>query len=95
MLVRVNSIVRGHSAASRAIMEAILKLIRINFMPVIPFQNTVSASGDLTPLAYIGGTVEGSPDVWVRICTEKGQQVVSAEEALAIAGITPIKLGPK
>lgn len=95
MLVRCNSILRGHSAASRVILEAILKLIRINFVPVIPFRGTVSASGDLMPLAYIGGTVEGSPDVWIRICTEKGPRVVSAKEALAIAGITPIKLGPK
>ncbi|MCJ1366878.1 hypothetical protein MMC16_006009 [Acarospora aff. strigata] len=76
-------------------MEAILKLICINFTPVIPLRGTVSASGDLLPLAYIGGTIEGSPDIWVRIHTANGPQVVTAQEALAIAGITPIKLGPK
>jgi phenylalanine ammonia-lyase len=95
MLVRANSIVRSHSAASRAVMEAILKLVRLDFTPVIPFRGTVSASGDLMPLADIGGTIEGSPDIWVRISTKKGTQVVSAKEALSIAGITPIKLGPK
>ena len=95
MLVRCNSIIRGHSAASRDIVEAILKLIRINFTPVVPLRGSISASGDLMPLAYVGGTVEGSPDIWVRISTEKGAQVVSATEALAIAGITPITLGPK
>lgn len=95
MLIRCNSIIRGHSAASQAIIEAILNLIRINFTPVIPLRGTVSASGDLMPLAYIGGTVEGSPDIQVRICTEKGPRVVPANEALAVAGIKPIKLGPK
>lgn len=91
MLIRCNSIVRGHSAASQAIIEAILNLIRINFTPVIPLRGTVSASGDLMPLACIGGTVEGSPDIRVRICTEKGPRVVRANEALAVAGIKPIK----
>lgn len=95
MLIRCNSIVRGHSAASQTIIEAILNLIRINFTPVIPLRGTVSASGDLMPLAYIGGTVEGSPDIQVRICTEKGPRVVPANEALAVAGIKPVKLGPK
>lgn len=95
MLIRCNSIVRGHSAASQTIIEAILNLIRVNFTPVIPLRGTVSASGDLMPLAYIGGTVEGSPDIQVRICTEKGPRVVPANEALAVAGIKPVKLGPK
>jgi phenylalanine ammonia-lyase len=95
MLVRANSIARGHSAASRAVIEAILKLIRLDFTPVIPFRGTVSASGDLMPLAYIGGTIQGSPDIWVRISTKNGFQVVPATEALSIAGITPLKLGPK
>lgn len=95
MLIRCNSIARGHSAASQTIIEAILNLIRINFTPVIPFRGTVSASGDLMPLAYIGGTVEGSPDIQVRVCTEKGPRVVPANEALAIAGIKPVRLGPK
>lgn len=95
MLIRCNSIVRGHSAASQTIIEAILNLIRINFTPVIPLRGTVSASGDLMPLAYIGGTVEGSPDIQVRICTEKGPRVVPANVALAAAGIKPVRLGPK
>ena len=76
-------------------METILKLIRINFTPIIPLRGTISASGDLQPLSFIGGTVEGSPEIWVRIQSEKGPHVVSAEEALAIAGIAPIKLAPK
>lgn len=91
----VQLIVRGHSAASRTIIEAILKLIRIDFTPVIPYRGTVSASGDLMPLAYIGGTVEGSPDVWVRTRTETGCRVVSAKDALAAAQIAPVQLGPK
>lgn len=95
MLIRCNSIVRGHSAASQTIIEAILNLIRINFTPVIPLRGTVSASGDLMPLAYVGGTVEGSPDVQVRIYTERGPQVVPANVALAVAGIKPVRLGPK
>ncbi|KAL8969055.1 MAG: hypothetical protein Q9197_004548 [Variospora fuerteventurae] len=75
--------------------QTILKVLRHGFTPVIPLRGTVSASGDLLPLAYIGGVVEGSPDI--RVCTGKGptRRIVSAKEALKLAGAKPIELGPK
>ncbi|KAF2473409.1 phenylalanine ammonia-lyase [Lindgomyces ingoldianus] len=95
MLVRCNSVVRGHSAVSLRVVELIINLLRNNCVPVIPLRGSVSASGDLLPLAYIGGAVEGSPDIFV--CIQEGDtyKIISAKEALAHIGETPITLGPK
>ncbi|KAL8644635.1 MAG: hypothetical protein Q9226_007668, partial [Calogaya cf. arnoldii] len=95
MLVRCNSLVWGHSAVSLEVIETILKILRCGFAPVIPLRGSISASGDLMPLAYIGGVVEGSPDVRVRTGKGPTRRIVSAKEALEMAGAEPIELGPK
>jgi len=95
MLVRCNSVVRGHSAVSLRVIDVIMKLLRNDCAPVIPLRGSISASGDLLPLAYIAGAVEGSPDISVRIKTGEGHKIVSAQEALAHIGESPITLGPK
>ncbi|KAA8650133.1 aromatic amino acid ammonia-lyase [Aspergillus tanneri] len=94
MIVRCNSVSRGHSAVSRASIEAILKLIREDVTPVIPLRGTISASGDLMPLAYIAGVIEGSPGIFVRGKSPKAQPV-TAEQELDRLSIPRITLGPK
>lgn len=94
MLVRCNSIMRGHSAVSLEVIEAIMKLLQQDLIPIIPLRGTISASGDLMPLSYIAGTIEGNPDIWVRVGKEAGK-IVSATEALEMASLKPITLGPK
>ena len=95
MLVRCNCIVRGHSAVSLRVVEAIMKLLRKDCTPVIPLRGTVSASGDLLPLSYIGGAVEGSPDIFVRVGDGSKCKIVTATVALKEVGETPITLRPK
>ncbi|KAJ0414187.1 phenylalanine ammonia-lyase [Aspergillus carlsbadensis] len=92
MVVRSNSLSRGHSAVSIDCIEAILRLVRLNITPIVPLRGTISASGDLMPLAYIAGVIQGNPGVYAhcgngRVLT--GQQV---SELLAIPQVT---LGPK
>ena len=91
MLVRCNSIARGHSAVSFHVIETIISLLQNNLTPVIPLRGTISASGDLSPLSYVAGTVTGNPDIYVR--TPSG--TVSAQQALQEIKIAPITLGPK
>lgn len=95
MLVRCNSIVRGHSAVSLGTIEAIITLICNDFTPIIPLRGTISASGDLMPLSYVAGVVEGNPDVWVRTGKKTPCTIVSAKEALEMVGLKPITLRPK
>ena len=95
MLIRCNSLVRGHSAVSYEVIDAILKLICNNLTPIIPLRGTISASGDLMPLSYIAGTLEGSPDIWVRVGKGVTRKAVSAREALVLAKLNPFTLQPK
>lgn len=92
MLTRCNSITRGHSAVRVSVGETILQLLNKSIIPVVPLRGSISASGDLSPLSYIAGTIEASPDIYVRLADGK---VTSAAEALQDAGITPVVLGPK
>lgn len=91
MLIRCNSMIRGHSAVRVVVAETILDLLSFNITPVVPLRGSISASGDLSPLSYIAGAIEGSPDIFVRFNGE----ILTADVALEKAGITPITLGPK
>ena len=94
MLVRCNATIRGHSGVSMEAVDAILELLNNDLIPIVPLKGTVSASGDLMPLAYIAGTIEGNPDVFVRAGPKLGDRIVTANEALNMAGIRPFTLGP-
>ena len=91
MLVRCNSITRGHSAVSLRVIETIISLLQNNITPVIPLRGSISASGDLSPLSYVAGAITGNPDIYAH--TSSG--IVSAQEALQQINIAPIVLGPK
>ncbi|PWY93433.1 phenylalanine ammonia-lyase [Aspergillus sclerotioniger CBS 115572] len=92
MLVRSNSVARGHSAVSVPVISAIIRLLREDITPVIPLRGTISASGDLMPLAYVVGAIEGSPGISVRV---GGHQIVTAQQALQAVGAKGVTLGPK
>lgn len=95
MLVRCNHLLRGHSGMRLEVIDAVLCLLRKGLTPIIPLRGSVSASGDLMPLSYIAGVLEGNPDIQVHWQEGTGSKVISAREALDIAGISPIVLGPK
>ncbi|KAI0846806.1 phenylalanine ammonia-lyase [Daldinia vernicosa] len=89
--VRCNSNLRGHSAVTLPVLKSIVALVKHNLNPMIPLRGSVSSSGDLMPLSYIAGTIEGNPDILI----EKNGKVIPAPQALKEAGLQPIKLGPK
>ncbi|KAL8670444.1 MAG: hypothetical protein Q9168_005025 [Polycauliona sp. 1 TL-2023] len=91
MLVRSNTIARGHSGVSLHVIETIVALLKHGFSPVIPLRGSISASGDLSPLSYIAGAITGSPDIYV----DTGDGIITAEQALQRLNISPIALGPK
>jgi phenylalanine ammonia-lyase len=95
MLIRCNSLMRGHSGVRISIVESILTMVGKNMTPVVPLRGSISASGDLSPLSYIAGMLEGNPDVFVRIGDGDNPTYLAADKALAKAGLQPIRLRAK
>lgn len=91
MLVRANSVSRGHSAVTLNVIKLILKLVRNSLIPVVPLRGSISASGDLSPLSYVAGAVTGNPDIYV----QSRCGVITAKQALEEIQVQPAKLGPK
>ncbi|KAF5624630.1 phenylalanine ammonia-lyase [Fusarium tjaetaba] len=92
MLIRCNTLLRGHSGVRLEVVQALLLLLRKGMTPIVPLRGSISASGDLIPLSYIAGLLEGNSDIRVRTTTSF---VLSADKALELAGLEPIALGPK
>ncbi|EXK24321.1 phenylalanine ammonia-lyase [Fusarium oxysporum f. sp. raphani 54005] len=92
MLIRCNTLLRGHSGVRLELVQALLLLLRKGMTPIVPLRGSISASGDLIPLSYIAGMLEGNPDIRVHTSTSF---VLSAGKALELAGLEPITLGPK
>lgn len=61
-------------------------------MPMIPLRGSISASGDLSPLAYIAATIQGKPSLRVM---SKNNQSLYADVAFMKAGLEPVKLQAK
>lgn len=96
MLLRCNSLLRGHSAVRMEVIDVINQALNHSITPVIPLRGSISASGDLSPLSYIGGLVEGNPDVMVQVKgPEGGIRTMDAGRALRMMDIIPLTLRAK
>ncbi|KAM0746878.1 phenylalanine ammonia-lyase [Meredithblackwellia eburnea MCA 4105] len=95
MLIRVNSLARGHSAVRLSVLQTLIRFLDEGITPVVPLRGSISASGDLSPLSYIAGAITGHPDIRV-ITRKRGQfEVMTAPEALELHGIEKVVMGPK
>jgi histidine ammonia-lyase len=52
MLLRADSLSRGHSGVRPEVVERLVALLNARITPVVPEQGSVGASGDLAPLAH-------------------------------------------
>lgn len=93
MLIRLNSLARGVSGVRLPTINTLFKLLNENIIPLTPIRGSISASGDLSPLSYIGSTMQGKPTslVWAG----KDRKVTRADLALAEKSIPKVRLGPK
>ena len=89
MLCRLLCLARGYSAVSLPLLEQLAAFINLGITPIIPSEGSVGASGDLTPLSYVLGTLAGEREVWYR-----GERMPAAR-ALKLAKLKPHVFGLK
>lgn len=89
MVIRAKTLAMGHSGVRPEVVDALVGLLNSGITPAVPEHGSLGASGDLAPLAHVGLVLTG--EGWV---LEDGEAVPAAE-ALARAGIRPLRLEVK
>ncbi|GAB3745823.1 HAL/PAL/TAL family ammonia-lyase [Lysobacter olei] len=89
LAARLVSLSVGMSGVSLPLLEGLAALLQHDILPLIPAEGSVGASGDLTPLSYVAAVLCGEREVM-----HAGVRRPAAE-ALAEAGLTPLRLRPK
>src|SRR5205809_6746245 len=89
MLLRANALAKGTSGARVELVEALLACLNDGVLPYVPSRGSVGASGDLAPLAHLALPLIGEGKAW-----HEGE-LLDGDEALAAAGLEPIRLAAK
>ncbi len=89
MLCRIICLARGYSGVSVALLQQMADFLNSGITPVVPCEGSVGASGDLTPMSYIGACLAGEREVFYR------EEIMPTNKALKKAGLKPYKYLPK
>ena len=89
MALKLASLAQGASGVRLTMLDKLALCLEKDLIPVIPGQGSVGASGDLAPLAHMTAALMGVGEFW------SGENRVAATQALDLAGVTPLVLGPK
>ncbi|EHJ95591.1 histidine ammonia-lyase [Agrobacterium tumefaciens] len=89
MTLKLISLGRGASGVRPQVINVLSAMLEKNVLPVIPEKGSVGASGDLAPLAHMTAALIGEGEA------KFDGEVMSAKQALAKAGLTPIVLKAK
>ena len=89
MLIVAASLARGHSGVRPQVIETLIALLNSGIVPVVPWQGSVGASGDLAPLAHLARVLIGEGEAWYQ------QERLPGGEALRRAGVQPLTLQAK
>ena len=89
LLLRINTLARGHSGVRLRLMDALLGLLNAGALPRVPSRGSVGASGDLAPLAHLALPLVGRGELVV------GGRCMPAAEGLAAIGQAPLVLEAK
>jgi histidine ammonia-lyase len=92
-VLRLNGLARGHSGVRVEVLEALARHVTKGFVPVVPQQGSVGASGDLAPLSHLAAAALGHGEAFVR--RGGAWTRLSAREALAAVGEQPLSLAAK
>ena len=85
LLLRANTLARGHSGVRPLLIESLLALLEARVLPLVPSRGSVGASGDLAPLAHLSTALLGEGEVRLN------GETLAAKDALANIGMAPIE----
>jgi histidine ammonia-lyase len=89
LALKAASLARGYSGVRGIVIDTLIDVHNAGLVPYVPSQGSVGASGDLAPLAHMTLALMGEGEMLL-----DGKRV-PALPALRLAGIEPLKLGPK
>ena len=89
MLIRLNSLLNGNSAARREVAELMAGLLNKGITPLVPEFGSLGASGDLVPSAHMALTMVGEGKAYL-----KGR-LMDSSRALTASKLKPIVLHAK
>src|SRR5699024_10716374 len=89
LVIRINTLMRGHSGIRAVTLNALADLLNRDVVPVIPQKGSVGASGDLAPLSHLAIVLLGGGEAFYQ-----GERMAGAD-ALKRAGLKPIRLSFK
>ena len=90
MLIRVNTIAKGHSGVRAAVVDLLVELLNRDLVPWVPSRGSLGASGDLAPSAHLVLAMMGEGELLAGDGTR-----VAARPLLAAAGLEPLRLEAK
>lgn len=90
MLLRLSTLMTGRTGVKRQTAETYAALLNSGITPVVREYGSLGCSGDLAPLSHVALACIGEGEV-----RNTEGALMPAAEALAAAGITPLKLGEK
>ena len=91
LAVRLRTFLNGDAAVSAALCGRLAESIALGLLPAIPRRST-GVAGEIVGLAHLGAALTGAGDV---LAGAPGAGTRPAGEALAEAGLTPLRLGAK
>ena len=90
LAMKAASLARGHSGVRPLVIDTLVAVHNAGLVPVVPSQGSVGASGDLAPLAHMTLALMGEGE-----CFDAAGVRRPAAQALAAAGIAPLRLAAK
>lgn len=91
LAVRLRTFLNGDAAVSAALCGRLAESIALGVLPALPRRST-GVAGEIVGLAHLGAALTGAGDVLAR---RPGAGTIPARQALAEAGLVPLRLGPK
>ncbi|OGM00003.1 histidine ammonia-lyase [Candidatus Uhrbacteria bacterium RIFOXYC12_FULL_57_11] len=103
VVVRINSLLRGHSGVRQTVIDRLVDLLNHDVYPFVPSKGSVGSSGDLAPLSHIMLVIMGEGEVidggrrrpTAEVLREKGLGSVAlmSKEGLALNNGTSVQTG--